>query len=91
MKLRRFVAEFVNDYKEKPMIYLARLSSELSSCEKAVETKLVKVMSPAGLAFSGEEFFPPRRQRNTPCAAGLKSSLLPLLRKWSTLLMKRPR
>lgn len=57
LKLRRFVAEFVNEYKEKPMIYLARLSSELSPCEKAVETKMVKVMSPAGLAFSGEEFF----------------------------------
>lgn len=57
LKLRRFVAEFVNDYKEKPMIYLARLSSELSPCEKSVETKLAKVMSPAGLALSGDEFF----------------------------------
>ena len=57
LKLRRFVAEFINDFKEKPMMYLARLSSELSPCEKAVETKLVKVMSPAGLAFFGEEFF----------------------------------
>lgn len=57
LKLRRFVAEFVNDYKVQPMIYLARLSSELSPCEKAVETKLAKVMSPAGLDISGEEFF----------------------------------
>lgn len=57
LKLRRFVSEFMKDYKEKPLIYLARLSSELSRCEKSVEAKLAAMMATAGLTVAGEEFF----------------------------------
>ena len=57
LKLRRFVSGFVKDYSEKPLLYLARLSAELSRCDKGVETQLARVMAPAGLAFVGEEFF----------------------------------
>lgn len=57
LKLRRFVSGFTKDYSEKPLLYLARLSAELSRCSKEVETQLERVMAPAGLAFVGEEFF----------------------------------
>lgn len=60
LKLRRFVSGFIKDYQEKPLIYLARLSAELSRCDKTVEAKIEKIMAPAGMAFVGEEFFSPK-------------------------------